>query len=54
MKIMMVEGRFKGEIDLSNLDAKELPKKLGLATTVQFLDYVDKMAFVSVENFNCV
>ena len=41
MKIMMVEGRYNGEIDLSNLDADVLPKKIGLATTVQFLDYVD-------------
>ncbi|MBI2655381.1 diphthamide synthesis protein, partial [Candidatus Woesearchaeota archaeon] len=41
MKIIMVEGRYKGEIDLSNLDANVLPKKIGLATTVQFLDYVD-------------
>ena len=41
MKIMMVEGRYKGEIDLSNLDANALPKKIGLATTVQFLCYVD-------------
>ena len=43
MKIMMVEGRYKGEIDLSNLDASVLPKKIGLATTVQFLDYVDEV-----------
>ena len=43
MKIMMVEGRYKGEIDLSNLDANVLPKKIGLATTVQFLDYVDEI-----------
>ena len=43
MKIMMVEGRYKGEIDLSNLDTDILPKTIGLATTVQFLDYVDKI-----------
>ena len=43
MKIMVVEGRYKGEIDLSNLDASVLPKKIGLATTVQFLDYVDEI-----------
>ena len=41
MKIMMVEGRYKGEINLSNLDTDILPKRIGLATTVQFLDYVD-------------
>ena len=43
MKIMMVEGRYKGNIDLSNLDLSLIPKKIGLSTTVQFLDYVDEI-----------
>ncbi|MBI1936432.1 diphthamide synthesis protein [Candidatus Woesearchaeota archaeon] len=43
MKIMTVEGRYKGEIDLSNLDTGILPKTIGLATTVQFLGYVDEI-----------
>ncbi|MBI2653890.1 diphthamide synthesis protein [Candidatus Woesearchaeota archaeon] len=43
MKIMMVEGRYKGKINLSNLDTIILPKKIGLAATVQFLDYVDEI-----------
>ena len=43
MKIMMVEGRYKGKINLSNLDESILPKKIGLATTVQFLDFVDEV-----------
>jgi len=43
MKIMMVEGRYKGEINLSNLDSDALPKTIGLATTVQFLDFVDEI-----------
>ena len=43
MKIMMVEGRYKGNIDLSCLDAEVLPKTIGLATTVQFLDFVDEI-----------
>ena len=43
MKIMMVEGRYKGKINLSNLDASILPDKIGLATTVQFLDFVDEV-----------
>src|SRR3989344_5650040 len=43
MKIMMVEGRYTGNIDLSNLDAGILPKTIGLATTVQFIDYVDEI-----------
>lgn len=40
---MMVEGRYKGKIDLSNLDTSILPKNIGLATTVQFLDFVDEI-----------
>ena len=43
MKIMMVEGRYKGKINLSNLDTDALPKSIGLATTVQFLDFVDEI-----------
>lgn len=43
MKIMMVEGRYTGEIDLSSLDADALPKTIGLATTVQFLDFVEEI-----------
>ena len=43
MKIMMVEGRYKGGIDLSKLDTDKLPNTIGLATTVQFLDYVDEV-----------
>ena len=43
MKIMMVESKYKGKIDLSNLDTSILPKKIGLATTVQFLDYIDEI-----------
>jgi 2-(3-amino-3-carboxypropyl)histidine synthase len=43
MKIMMVEGRYKGKIDLSGLKPKELPQKLGLVSTVQFLDYIDEV-----------
>ena len=43
MKIMMVESRYKGRINLSNLDTGILPERIGLATTVQFLDYVDEI-----------
>ena len=39
----MVEGRYKGKIDLSNLDTSVLPKNIGLATTVQFLDFIDEI-----------
>ena len=43
MKIMMVEGRYKGKMNLSKLDAAILPVNIGLATTVQFLDYIDEI-----------
>ena len=43
MKILMVEGRYKGKINLSNLATDTLPKNIGLATTVQFLDFVDEI-----------
>ena len=43
MKIIMVEGRYKGKINLSNLDTSLLPKSIGLATTVQFLDFVPEI-----------
>ncbi len=43
MKIIMVEGRYKGKINLDNLDASVLPKKIGLVTTAQFLDYIDEI-----------
>ena len=43
MKIMMVEGRYTGNIDLSKLDTGILPRKIGLATTVQFLNHADEI-----------
>ena len=43
MKIMMIEGRYKGKIILSNLDASIMPKTLGLVATVQFLDHFDEI-----------
>lgn len=43
MKIMMVEGRYMGRIDLSSLDTAALPNTIGLATTVQFIEYIDEI-----------
>ncbi len=43
MKLMMVEGRYKGEINLSSLDTSVLPQFIGLATTVQFLDFIGEI-----------
>ncbi|MBI2647214.1 diphthamide synthesis protein [Candidatus Woesearchaeota archaeon] len=44
MEIMMIEGRYKGKIDLSNLNTALLPNKIGLVTTIQFLDFVDEVS----------
>lgn len=43
MKIMIAESRYKGKINLSNLDAGAMPQNIGIATTVQFLDYIDEI-----------
>ena len=43
MKIMMIEGRYKGKINLSNLDTKILPNNIGYITTVQFISYNDEI-----------
>lgn len=43
MKIMVVEGRYRGTISLSNLDVHALPKNIGLVTTVQFIDFVGEI-----------
>jgi 2-(3-amino-3-carboxypropyl)histidine synthase len=43
LKIMMVEGRYKGEVDLSGIKPKDLPQKLGLISTVQFLDQIEEI-----------
>ena len=43
MRIMMVEGRYKGEITLDGLRPQELPQKLGLISTVQFLDQIPQV-----------
>ena len=39
----MIEGRYKGKINLANLDINILPKNIGLVTTVQFLDFIGEI-----------
>lgn len=39
----MVEGRYRGDIELDKSIIAKLPKKLGLVTTVQFLDAIPKV-----------
>ncbi|MBI2546092.1 diphthamide synthesis protein [Candidatus Woesearchaeota archaeon] len=38
MKLMIVEGRYKGNITLDKAVIAKLPKRIGLTTTVQFID----------------
>lgn len=40
---MMVEGRYTGQITFKGIRADELPKKLGLVSTVQFLNQIGEV-----------
>ena len=39
MKQLFIEARYRGKINIKNID--KLPQKIGLATTVQFVDQLD-------------
>ena len=43
METLFLEGRYEGKIDLSKIKLGELPKRIGLITTVQFVDYLDEI-----------
>ena len=57
MEKLFIEARYKGKIKINKKDIAQLPKKLGLATTVQFLgnleeikqQFKDKTIFVGKE-----
>lgn len=40
MKKLFIRASYDGKIDLSKIRIKELPEKIRLVTTVQFLDYI--------------
>jgi 2-(3-amino-3-carboxypropyl)histidine synthase len=40
MKTIFIEAKYSGEIDLSKIKLEELPEKICLVTTVQFVDYL--------------
>jgi 2-(3-amino-3-carboxypropyl)histidine synthase len=40
MKKLFVEAKYNGPIDVSKIKTKKLPEKIGLATTVQFVDFL--------------
>jgi 2-(3-amino-3-carboxypropyl)histidine synthase len=43
METLFLEAKYKGKIDLSKIKLGELPKRIGLITTVQFVDYLDEI-----------
>jgi diphthamide biosynthesis enzyme Dph1/Dph2-like protein len=43
MEKLFIEARYKGKIKINKKDIAQLPKKLGLATTVQFLDNIKEI-----------
>ncbi|MFH2028802.1 MAG: diphthamide synthesis protein [Nanoarchaeota archaeon] len=49
MKTLFLEAKYKGKIDLKKIDACMLPLKIGLATTVQFVDHLDDIEKTMVE-----
>lgn len=43
MKTLFIEAKYTGKIDVSKIKIKKLPDKIGLATTVQFVDFLDEI-----------
>ena len=43
MKTLFIESKYKGKINLNKIKIDKLPKRLGLITTVQFVDYLNKI-----------
>ncbi len=41
MKTLFIPAKYTGKVELSKINADKLPKKIGLVTTVQFLDILD-------------
>ena len=41
MKTLFLEAKYEGKVDLSKIKPGRLPDKIGLITTVQFIDFVD-------------
>jgi len=43
MKIDFIEGRYIGKFDLSKINVDDMPEKIGLTTTVQFINHMNKV-----------
>ncbi|MBI2651394.1 diphthamide synthesis protein [Candidatus Woesearchaeota archaeon] len=43
MKAIFIHAKYKGKIDLEKININELPKKIGVVTTTQFLESAEKI-----------
>jgi len=43
MKTLFLESRYNGKIDFNNIEISKLPERIGLITTVQFVDFLDSI-----------
>ena len=43
MKTLFLESKYNGKIDFNNIEINKLPSRIGLITTVQFVDYLDSI-----------
>ena len=43
MKTIFIPAKYTGKVDLSEIKADKLPKKIGIVTTVQFLDKINEI-----------
>lgn len=43
MKVVFLQTRYAGKVDLDKIELDKLPKKLGLVTTTQFLGKIDEI-----------
>lgn len=50
MKTLFLETKYSGPIDPSKIKANKLPEKIGLVTTIQFVDFLDEVKKYLEEN----
>ena len=54
MKSLFIEAKYNGKINVDKIPLKKLPKKIGLVTTVQFVDLLDKVKNYLEDNLKTV
>src|SRR3989344_2604427 len=51
MKLLFLESKYKGKIAIEKIPFDKLPKKIGLVTIVQFVDFLGKIkSFLTKKN----